>query len=141
LLIPGGYGARDAAANDEVIRWCRRVATGAELVCSVGTGAAVLGAAGLLDGQRVSIGTGAPQWLNEALPGACLVQGTGLIESASTNVITASNGVDGVQLGLRIVERTLGTKLAASLSTQLGLPPAASTLTLSDVPTLDIHVR
>lgn len=54
LVVVGGEGSRDAAHDDELVRWIARVATRSRRVTSVCTGAFVLAAAGLLDGRRAT---------------------------------------------------------------------------------------
>ncbi len=50
LLIPGGPGDEDAAADAEIVDWVRRVHESSKWTISVCTGALILGAAGVLRG-------------------------------------------------------------------------------------------
>src|SRR4051812_43691418 len=50
LVIPGGGGARAAAADPDVLAWVRAAHEQSRWTTSVCTGALVLGAAGILDG-------------------------------------------------------------------------------------------
>lgn len=54
LLVPGGWGSRAAAANDDLLQFVARQAAGCEAVLSVCTGAFILHAAGLLGGRRAT---------------------------------------------------------------------------------------
>lgn len=54
VLVSGGLGHRAAAADPLIVAHVRRVARDSRRVASVCTGAAVLAAAGLLDGHRVT---------------------------------------------------------------------------------------
>ena len=54
LLVPGGAGRRREETNPAVIEWIQKVATRAEWVTSVCTGAGLLHAAGPARGRRVA---------------------------------------------------------------------------------------
>jgi transcriptional regulator GlxA family with amidase domain len=54
LIVAGGMGSRAAAQDERVLGYVRAAAKNARRVCSVCTGAAVLAAAGLLAGRRVT---------------------------------------------------------------------------------------
>jgi cyclohexyl-isocyanide hydratase len=54
LLIPGGYGQEEAAADEEVLTFIRKQSSHALYVYSVCTGALICGAAGLLHGKKAT---------------------------------------------------------------------------------------
>ena len=54
LLVPGGYGQEEAAADEAVLAFLRKQARGALYVYSVCTGALLCGAAGLLRGRKAT---------------------------------------------------------------------------------------
>jgi transcriptional regulator GlxA family with amidase domain len=54
LIVAGGIGYEQAAANPRIVGHVRRLARESRRVASVCTGAAVLAAAGLLDGRRAA---------------------------------------------------------------------------------------
>lgn len=54
LLLPGGDGVLAAAEDPELVAWVRSAAVGARRVATVCSGAFLAGAAGLLDGRRVT---------------------------------------------------------------------------------------
>ena len=55
IIVPGGgIASLEAMGNERLINYLRFAEHGAELVCSVSTGAFVLAAAGLLDGRRAT---------------------------------------------------------------------------------------
>ncbi len=54
LLIPGGYGQEQVAADEEVLTFIRKQAKHSRYVFSVCTGALICGAAGLLQGRKAT---------------------------------------------------------------------------------------
>ena len=54
LVIPGGFGARAASGDPQLVAAVRQLAERAERVVSVCSGAFVVAAAGLADGRRVA---------------------------------------------------------------------------------------
>ncbi len=62
LLVPGGQGTRSAVRDAELLERLRERAADAEIVASVCTGAALLAAAGLLDGYRTTTNKFAYEW-------------------------------------------------------------------------------
>src|ERR1700709_2442831 len=54
LHIPGGFGQEALMEDEEVLGWIRQQAAGAHSVFSVGAGALLCGAAGLLKGRRAT---------------------------------------------------------------------------------------
>ncbi|MDJ0769883.1 MAG: GlxA family transcriptional regulator [Ilumatobacter sp.] len=54
LVVPGGFGAQEAARSTELVAAVRRLGESAERVVTVCSGSFVAAAAGLLDGHRVT---------------------------------------------------------------------------------------
>ncbi len=54
LIVPGGYGSREATADPALLEWISHTAASARRVASVCTGAFLLAACGLLDGRRAT---------------------------------------------------------------------------------------
>ncbi|MET0284365.1 MAG: DJ-1/PfpI family protein [Polyangiales bacterium] len=54
LLIPGGFGARAAQRDHELLDWIRKVDATSTTTATVCTGSILLGAAGLLRGRRAT---------------------------------------------------------------------------------------
>jgi transcriptional regulator GlxA family with amidase domain len=131
LLIPGGYGARRAASDPVIVEWCRQASTSATLIAAVGSGAAVLGAAGLLEGEELAQPSTDNAWLADAVPGARIAQHRRVVGSGA-RIVTATDGVDALELGLLIVERTLGKRLSDSLRSKLSFGPETRRVTLSE---------
>lgn len=120
LFVPGGYGARRAAEDPATLAWCRKVAPGAAMTLALGAGVAVLGAAGLLEGASVATTSEARAWLGPSLPNTRLDEPQPIVAAQDGKLLTAASSGHGVELGLALVERQLGKKLAAAVRAQLG---------------------
>lgn len=62
LLVPGGAGSRTLVEDVEFLDWLQNIGSRARLVASVCTGAALLAAAGLLEGKRATSNKLAFDW-------------------------------------------------------------------------------
>ncbi|HEX7120052.1 MAG TPA: GlxA family transcriptional regulator [Longimicrobiales bacterium] len=117
VVVPGmAFDALDAVGRD-VHRWLRTAHERGAAVCSVCTGAFVLGAAGLLNGRRCTT-----HWLHvEALrrrhPGARVLDDRLFVEDAG---VTTSAGIaSGIDMALWWVEREHGPLVAARTARRL----------------------
>ena len=54
ILLPGGIGTIEQLESEPMLSFMRNAAANAEIVMSVCTGSAILGAAGVLDGKRAT---------------------------------------------------------------------------------------
>ncbi len=117
LVVAGGPGVHDAAADPVVLRWVRARAARARRVASVCTGAFVLAAAGLLDGRRA-----ATHWMHCAAlarrfpairvePDPIFVRDGKIWTSAG---VTAA-----IDLALALVEEDAGRALALAVARHL----------------------
>ena len=129
LLVPGGYGARRAAQNALVTDWCARVWPRLELALAIGSGVLVLGAAGLLDGAEVAVSAENLESFSGILPNTRCVTPNGVLPSGK--LLSCSDGSAALELGLALVERCLGARLAGTLR-QSVLPPTTTRLELSE---------
>ena len=125
LFVPGGYGARRAAEDASTLAWCRKVAPAAVLTLALGSGVAVLGAAGLLDGASVATTSETRAWLAGSLPNTRLDEPDPIVAGLAGKLLTAASSGHGVELALAMVEHQLGKKLAGAVRTQLGVAPLA----------------
>lgn len=116
LVLPGGGGGglRAVMGNAAFLDWLRRVHPTARWTASVCTGALFLGAAGLIDGLRVST-----HWrAKKALPRfGATYSGERVTEAGK--IITAAGVSAGIDLGLRLCERIAGGEMARAV--QLGM--------------------
>jgi transcriptional regulator GlxA family with amidase domain len=131
LLVPGGYGARVAAQNRVVTDWCVRVWPALDVALTIGSGALVLGAAGVLDGEEVAVTSENKELLATGVPGARCVESSGVVRSPSGKLLSCGSSAGAVELGLSLVERCLGARLAGNLRNSLA-PPPTTRLQLDD---------
>lgn len=129
LLIPGGYGARRAAQSTLVGEWCTRVWPRLELALAIGTGVLVLGAAGLLDGEEVAVSRENREAFSADLPNTRCTETEDVVRSPSGKVFSCASSAGALELGLALVERCLGKRLAGGLRQSL-LPAATTRLEL-----------
>jgi len=114
LIVIGGPGVAALERDAEVIAWLQRRAPSARRVCSIGSGAFALAAAGLLDGRRVVTHWQFAESLQRSYP-ALTVEHDGLYlhDGALWTCGGASAGID---LGLALVEEDLGPHAALALA-------------------------
>jgi transcriptional regulator GlxA family with amidase domain len=117
LVIAGGDGVRDAAANAALLAWVQARAKRARRVASVCTGAFVLGAAGLLDGRRAVTHWAECAELARRYP-AIRVEPDPIFVCDGT--VWSSAGITaGIDLALALVEQDLGRPLALAVARHL----------------------
>jgi transcriptional regulator GlxA family with amidase domain len=156
LLVPGGYGARRAAQNALVTDWCARVWPRLELALAIGSGVLVLGAAGLIDGEEVAVSAENLEAFSASLPNTRCIDpksidpksidsksldpknldpkgraANGVLPSPSGKLLSCTGGEAALELGLALVERCLGARLAGNLRHSV-LPPPTTRLELSE---------
>lgn len=132
LIIPGGYGARRAAQDDELMAWLRRSFLSAEFVAAIGNGAWLLAKAGVLSDHEVAtspeLGREIAELCATARPNArdalCL----------SGKLLSARASALGLDLACEIVARGFGKKLASGLSAALGVDWSGELTALDIVP-------
>lgn len=131
LLVPGGYGARRAARNALVTDWCARVWPRLELGLAIGSGVLVLGAAGLLRGEEVAVSSENREDFSASLEGTRCIESSGVVRSQTGKLLSAGGSAAAMDLGLALVERCLGARLAGSLRNSV-LPQPTTRLELND---------
>ncbi|WP_084959716.1 GlxA family transcriptional regulator [Thermoactinospora rubra] len=110
LIVSGGIGHEDAAANRVIVGHVRRLARESRRVASVCTGATVLAAAGLLDGRRATT-----HWQYAHDLAACypaVIVDTDPIFIRDGNVATAAGVTSALDLTLAFVEEDHGAAVA-----------------------------
>ncbi|HEY0467332.1 MAG TPA: DJ-1/PfpI family protein [Polyangiaceae bacterium] len=119
LIIPGGYGARRAAANADFLDWLRRAASAAELVAAIGNGVWLLAQTGLLGQAEVAASPDLAAEIQVLCPSARPNSKDAFC--ASGKFLSTRKSALGLDLSCEIVARCFGKKLASSLSAELGI--------------------
>jgi transcriptional regulator GlxA family with amidase domain len=120
LVIAGGVVAAELA-KPEVIAWIAATARDCELVASVCTGAFLLAAAGLLDGQPATTHWEDIDDLRAAYPLVRVQrQADGLPRWIDNGRVVTSGGISaGIDMSLHLVERLAGRELAVLTARQM----------------------
>ena len=119
LCVPGGHGVRDAIADQVIVDFVRQQANGADYITSVCTGAFILGAAGLLQGKKVTCHWAYTQLL--PLFGA-MHQPTRVVRDG--NLITAGGVTSGIDFALELIAAISGEDVARTIQLALEYDPA-----------------
>ncbi len=114
LLLPGGNGVRRAAADPDLVGWIRRAATGSERVATVCSGTFLAGAAGLLEGRRVTTHWARAAQLRERHPEA--VVDPDPIYVRDGDLWTSAGVTAGIDLSLALVEEDHDAEVAQTIA-------------------------
>lgn len=118
LLVPGGYGARRAANDAELVAWVGQALDKATLVLAVSWGALIVAKTGKLANAVVAATTETGELLREIEPSISIDHVRRIVVSGRT--ATAASSTGGIDLGLFVVARVLGPKQALSVAQKLG---------------------
>jgi transcriptional regulator GlxA family with amidase domain len=119
LLVAGGTGLEEAAADEELLVWLRKCAQRTRRIGSICTGAFLLASAGLLDGKRVATHW---KWAAElARRFKQLKVDPDPIYIRDGNVYTTAGVTAGMDLALALVEEDLGAHVALPVARELVL--------------------
>jgi transcriptional regulator GlxA family with amidase domain len=114
LMATGGAGVRAAARDAALVAGVARLAADARRVTSVCTGTFLLGAAGLLEGRRVTTHWGRAGALARQFPALDIDPDRIFIRDGS--VWTSAGVTAGIDLALALVEDDLGPDLARDVA-------------------------
>ncbi|GIH62083.1 GlxA family transcriptional regulator [Microbispora siamensis] len=117
LLVSGGIGHEEAAANRVIVGHVRRLARESRRVASVCTGAAVLAAAGLLDGRRATTHWQFAHTLAARHPEIAVDARPIFIRDG--NVTTAAGVTSALDVTLAFIEEDHGPALARQVARNL----------------------
>jgi transcriptional regulator GlxA family with amidase domain len=110
ILVPGGIGTRREVYSRSLVSWLRARADQAEVVSSVCTGAALLAAAGLLDGRRATTNKRSFAWVQSQGPQVNWVKQARWVEDGK---FATSSGVSaGIDMALAIIARLVSAEAA-----------------------------
>lgn len=121
LVVLGGYGARAALREPELLAAVHRLGATAEIVAAIGWGVPLIASAGLTGGAKVAAPSESWDTLRELARDPELKLQTGVI--AEGRLLTASGTAFAVELALKIIALALGEKMSASVANELGVPP------------------
>ena len=119
LMIPGGMGIRwllssashgDAHAKRELLDWVRRMDAGVPIISSVCTGAAVLAAAGVLDGRPATTNRQSFDWVASFGPRVLWDRDSRWVDDG--HCVTSAGVSAGTDMGFHLVERLAGRAVA-----------------------------
>lgn len=110
LLIPGGWGTRREMNNESLIHWLKTISSHVETMCSVCTGALLLGKAGLLNQKECTTHWKSLDLLQETFPEAKVSKDKHVIEDE--NLITSAGVSAGIDLALKVIVRYFNEELA-----------------------------
>jgi transcriptional regulator GlxA family with amidase domain len=120
LLVPGGYGTRQEIHNPVLIDWIKPVATSAEFVLSVCTGALMLAKAGLLEGLEATTHHGAIELLRQTATNSVVHADRRYVDNG--RVICSAGIAAGIDMSLHVVGRLLGKEIAQKTARQMEYP-------------------
>lgn len=114
LMVAGGVGVVEAEEDRELVTWVRRAAGRSHRVASVCTGTFLLGAAGLIDGRRVTTHWASSPRLAERFPEADVDPDPIFVcdNEGEREVWTSAGVTSGMDLALALVEEDLGPEIA-----------------------------
>jgi transcriptional regulator GlxA family with amidase domain len=112
IVIPA-QGGRNAAQK----AWLLANSSQADVTMSVCTGASMLAAYGLLDGQTATTHHAYQQSIQKKYPAVHFVSGTRFVENG--NIATAGGLTSGIDLALHVVARYYGVEVAQATATFL----------------------
>jgi transcriptional regulator GlxA family with amidase domain len=132
VVVPGGYGARRALGDPDIVQYLERVAPTVTQFFGVGNGVLLLGRAGIIADLDVAVPAEATASLAEVSPSARPDVSARFRESGK--VISASTAAGAIDGALHLVSKILGKKQAETVAVSLGLAWAAgSTVDVSIV--------
>jgi transcriptional regulator GlxA family with amidase domain len=117
LIIAGGWGVYEAAADIQLVAWIGHQATNARRVASVCSGAFLLAATGLLDGQRAVTHWSRCEDLARQYPAVQVEADAIFIQQGK--LWTSAGVTAGIDLALALVEQDLGRALALEIARHL----------------------
>lgn len=122
LILPSGWGAREAMGDELIVDWVRRGAAAADHVLTVGSGSALLAATGALEGRRATGPAFFADVVREASPKASYEPTEAIVEDGK--FWSARGSAEALDIAYVLLERALGAEAAGRSARRLGLPGA-----------------
>ncbi|GHC92995.1 transcriptional regulator [Pseudorhodoferax aquiterrae] len=119
VVVPGGPGQTDLMEDEEVLRFLRTQAAGAQLVTSICTGSLLLAAAGLLTGYKSTC-----HWLSMDQLEQFGVQTVPERVVVDRNRITGAGVTSGLDFAFTVVATLRGEDVAKSIQLMMEYDPA-----------------
>ncbi len=119
LIVAGGYGSHEAAADPMLIAWLAQAAGRARRTASVCTGAFLLAQAGLLDGRRATTHWASADELARRYPDVAVDPEPIFLRDG--NIWTSAGVTAGMDLSLALVEEDHDRELALAIARHLVL--------------------
>jgi len=110
VVVPGGQGTRKEVENQRLLEWLRRVGERCAWVTSVCTGAALLCAAGLAAGKRLTTHWAYLSALREQAPDVEVLEKVRYVRDG--NLVTAAGVSAGIDMSLWLVGQLWGVEHA-----------------------------
>ncbi len=120
IVVPGWRGPQ-TPVPDTLLRKLRRAHDEGARILSVCSGAFVLGAAGLLDGRRVTTHWRFAETLRQMFPKAHVDPDVLYVDEG--NILTSAGSAAGIDMGLHLIRRDFGTTVANAVARRLVVPP------------------
>jgi transcriptional regulator GlxA family with amidase domain len=114
LIVAGGTGTMRAYEDKRLVSWVRSAAKRSRRVCSVCTGAFILGAAGLLEDRRVTTHWASCDLLAEHFPSVAVEPDQIYVRDG--DLFTSAGVTAGMDLALALVEDDLGRATALEVA-------------------------
>ena len=112
LLVPGGFGTREAVKNDTFLGRLRAASEKAAVTATVCTGSALLARTGLMDGRPATSNKIAWDWVVQQGPKVLWKRKARWVDDG--NLITSSGVSAGTDMALALIGRLHGRDMAVS---------------------------
>jgi transcriptional regulator GlxA family with amidase domain len=122
LLVPGGQGTRVEMKNPVLLEWLAAAAEGCRWVTSVCTGSALLHAAGLAKGKRITTHWAYLEELRANAPDATVLERVRYVRDG--NLVTAAGVSAGIDMSLWLVGQMYGVDHARTVQRAMEYDPA-----------------
>jgi transcriptional regulator GlxA family with amidase domain len=116
--VPGGWGTRDAIADERLVGWIRAAHETSEWTTSVCTGSLLLAAAGVLDGLEAT-----SHWLELDTLGEMGARPTGARVVQQGKVVTAAGVSSGIDMALHLMAQIAGEEFAKTIQLMIEYDP------------------